>query len=208
MSPSEGVLEIARERMSEAVDVLSEAFFDYPVMTFTVGQAEDFPSRLRQLVEFFAMSRVYRGDLTLGVEGPPGKLVAVASINRPGSSPTPEALIQHRERLWSALGDDARLRYDNYDRACAPFEIEAPHYHLGMIGNLKRVRGQGYGRRLLEAVQARSAEDPNSTGVSLSTELAGNVPLYQHFGYTITGQGELAPGVPSWSFFRPDDPSP
>jgi GNAT superfamily N-acetyltransferase len=75
-----------------------------------------------------------------------------------------------------------------------------------MIGNLKRVRGQGYGRRLLEAVQARSAADPSSTGVSLTTELAGNVPLYQHFGYIILGQGDLAPGVPSWSFFRTDEP--
>ena len=207
MSDIEGVLEIARDRMTEVVDVLSEAFFDYPVMTFTVGRAEeDYPSRLRQLVEFFAMSRVYRDDLTLGVEDPSGRLVAVASVNRPGSSGTPEALLRHRERLWSSLGDDARARYDNYNRACSPFEVEDPHYHLGMIGNLKRVRGQGYGRRLLEAVQARSAADPNSTGVSLTTELAGNVPLYQHFGYIILGQGDLAPGVPSWSFFRTDEP--
>ena len=55
---------------------------------------------------------------------------------------------------------------------------------------------------LLECVEEISRDRPDSAGVSLSTEDPRNVPLYEHFGYRITGHARVAPELESWGFFR------
>jgi hypothetical protein len=63
---------------------------------------------------------------------------------------------------------------------------------------------RGHARALLEAVHALAAADPQSAGVSLSTELAKNVALYQHFGYAVVGHARVSPEMETWSLFRPN----
>lgn len=51
-----------------------------------------------------------------------------------------------------------------------------------------------------------SRADPESAGVSLTTETPRNLPFYEHFGYRILGQGETPDGkLRSWTLFRPDE---
>lgn len=40
-------------------------------------------------------------------------------------------------------------------------------------------------------------------GVSLHTENPGNVALYEHFGYEVTGRGRVAPELEAWILFGP-----
>jgi hypothetical protein len=57
---------VNRDGFQEAVDVLSEAFFDYPVMRYVIGDVgEDYSRRLRHLVSFFTEARFTRKDLVL-----------------------------------------------------------------------------------------------------------------------------------------------
>ena len=72
-----------------------------------------------------------------------------------------------------------------------------------MIGVRSRARGVGFGRKLIERVHLLSREDTTSEGVTLNTEKAANVPLYEHFGYKLVGHATVAPGLETWSFFRP-----
>jgi ribosomal protein S18 acetylase RimI-like enzyme len=74
-----------------------------------------------------------------------------------------------------------------------------------MIGTLREARGQGYGRILLEYVHAMSERDPDSRGVSLTTEDPANVSLYESFGYEITGHARVSADVETWAFYRPND---
>jgi ribosomal protein S18 acetylase RimI-like enzyme len=71
-----------------------------------------------------------------------------------------------------------------------------------MIGVRRAHQGSGLARRLLEAVHAHSHGDPGSAGVSLTTEHAPNLALYQRFGYRITGELPVAPGLHTWTLFR------
>jgi hypothetical protein len=59
------------------------------------------------------------------------------------------------------------------------------------------------GRRILDAVHAMSASHPESLGTSLTTEVAANVSLYEHFGYRRVGH-ETLPELESWGLFRED----
>jgi GNAT superfamily N-acetyltransferase len=74
-----------------------------------------------------------------------------------------------------------------------------------MIGVRREAKGKGVGRRLIEHVRLMSREDPDSQGVTLTTEDEGNVSLYQHFGYEIVGHATVGWELRTWGVFRPDD---
>jgi hypothetical protein len=73
-----------------------------------------------------------------------------------------------------------------------------------MIGVRRDRAGRGLGCALLDAIHAMSERDPDSTGISLTTETAANVPFYEHCGYDIVGHEQIVDGLETWGFFRPD----
>jgi GNAT superfamily N-acetyltransferase len=194
---------VGPDRFEEVVDVLCDAFFDYPAMRFFIGDAGvDYPHRLRLLIGFFTRARFLKNDLVLGIASE-GGLIAAANLNRPGSTPPSPALDDHRDQVFSELGEAVRLRYEAYSQTTARFERLEPHYHLGMIGVRQAEAGRGYGRLILEHVHELSRADPGSVGVTLTTETIQNVPFYQRFGYRIVGQDRVG-DIETWGFFRPD----
>jgi len=189
----------------QVVEVLSDAFHDYPVMRYVIGlDDEEYERRLRTLVEFFLQARVSRDEPVLGIaEGE--TIVAAALVTLPGSGPAPAALATHRERVWGELGTEAQVRYEAYGAAARPVLIDRPHHHLNMIGVRRSHAGRGLARRLLEAVHEMSREDPGSCGVTLTTEIWANVGLYEHFGYRVTGHARVSHVLDTWGMFRADD---
>lgn len=185
-------------------EVLCEAFYDYPVMRWVLAPAgTDYDQRLARMVGFFVAARILREEPLLGIEHE-GDLGAVAILSNLDGPPSPPELGVRRETLWAELGEAARARYEAYGSACAEHLAGGPHIHLNMIGTRRSARGKGFGRMLLEYVHDLSAGDPRSEGVSLTTEDPGNVPLYERFGYEITGRARLSDEVETWVFYRPD----
>ena len=208
------------ERAPEAIDVLCDAFSDYPVMRFVIGgpeahglpgpprgsaDAEAYVRSLRALITFFVMARVLRKEPILGLAGSGSSgLAGVATLTLPGSGPAPDALDEYRSRAWAQVGPDARDRYETLSVIWNEFAIEEPHHHLNMIGVRRMHAGQGLGRVLLDEVHRISREDPASAGVSLTTEDPRNVELYRHVGYEVVGEGHVPGGIRTWAMFRPD----
>jgi GNAT superfamily N-acetyltransferase len=198
------VLTLEPTAVPDVVAVLHESFFGYPVMRYVLGEEEpDYEKRLKTLVHFFVMARVFRDEELLGIYTD-GDLVGTALVSRPGGPDAVGEFYELRAAVWSTLGEDARDRYSAFGSACAPFQVDAPHLHLNMIGVRVSARGRGLSRRLLETVHELSRTDPRSVGVTLTTEVPANVSLYQHFGYEIVGQASVAPGLTTWGFFRAD----
>ncbi len=194
---------LSTDRSDDAVTVLCDAFFDYPVMRYVLGSKPEYPRRLNALVRLFVATRAYRNGLMLGVDDESGTPAASAMVDLPGERPHSPPLEELRESVWAELGADARARYDEYGRVGRENAPHEDHHHLGMIGVLHKAQGTGLGRILLEHVQALADADPNSNGVSLTTELARNVPLYEHFGYQVTAHARVAPDLETWAMFRP-----
>jgi len=187
-----------------ATAVLSEAFHDYPVMRWVLKDSrDDYDRRLRRLVRFFVDARLVRGEPLLGVEGAAG-IEAVAMVSYPDGPASPPELFVERDALWKDLGAEARARYEAFGDAFSPLLPAEAHVHLNMLGTRESARGKGHGRTLLETVHGHSAAHPRSCGVSLTTEVASNVPLYRHFGYAVIGRAHVAEGIDTWVFFRPD----
>ena len=195
---------VRRGRLDQAVAVLCDAFGDYPVMRYVLGWPHDqYDAHLVKLIDFFTLTRFLNQDVVLGVEGADGSLGAVANITRPGSEAAPEVAAL-REALWREVGIGARERYEELGRLWQPLGISEPHFHLNMIGSARSLRGEGAARLLLDELHTMSAIHPDSCGVTLTTDEPGNVSLYQHFGYRLTGEVDVPGAFRTWGFFRAD----
>ncbi|HEX7120964.1 MAG TPA: GNAT family N-acetyltransferase [Gemmatimonadaceae bacterium] len=198
---------LSAEHLDEIVDVLADAFYDYPVMRWVLGPTPPYDERLRRLITFFVSGRILRHETIFGVREAGGSLVAVATTTRPDSPPAPSALIELREATWATLGSGARARYEAFAAAGQTVPLPEPHYHLNMIGVRRAQQGTGLGRLLLDALHAHAEKDPRSAGVSLTTERESNVRLYQHVGYRVAGQVPVSEALTTWIMFRPRRPN-
>ncbi len=191
-------------RSEEAAAALADAFHNYPVMRYIIGEAgEDYGRRLHMLIGLFVAGRVLRGNPVLGIEEG-GLAIAVATITPPGDLKEPPELSTRREALWRDLGEGAKWRLENLVAVWDRLAVPGPQYHLNMLGVRRPHAGRGLGRLLLDAVHEMSRRDAASAGVSLSTEDPKNVPLYQHCGYQVRGHERVSEELETWVFFRPD----
>lgn len=182
------------------VDVLTEAFRDYPVMRYVLGpRATD--GALRRLVGFFVAARALRDEPMLAVASG-GRYVAAATMSIPGSTSSPPELATLREEVWAELGDEARGRYEGCGRIWQTFDVREPSVHVNMVGVRPAFRGRGLARLLLEEAQSISRGLGWSHGVSLTTEDPANVPFYQHLGYESTAHARIGPKLETWGMFR------
>jgi len=187
----------------DVIDVLSDAFHDYPVMRWVVGDDGDVPARVRRLITLFVTRRVMRGGPMFGVfDG--ARLVGAAILTLPVEPDPPTELATLADETWRDLGEGARTRYQAYAEATAPFFAGVgPHHHLNMIGVRTAHAGQGWARPLLDAVHQLADADPASAGVSLTTERIKNVKLYEYFGYGVIAERPVDEALTTWGLVRP-----
>jgi GNAT superfamily N-acetyltransferase len=204
VTDASAVVGLSREDVPQIVDVLAEAFHDYPVMRHVLGTGTDkYDAHLHRLIEFFVMARALRDEPMLGVYSG-ATLGAAAVVSYPDRQESPPELGDLREAVWQELGSAARARYEACGAVWQTLSVHVQHIHLNMIGVRSTAQGQGLGRRLLDRVHQLSLETSGSEGVTLTTEDEANVPLYQRAGYEIVGHSRIAPGLETWSFFRRD----
>ncbi len=196
------VLPLGPADADSITDVLLDAFRDYPVMRYVLGDGPGYPERLRTLIGFFVAARVLRGEPLYGIRAADGTLAGAAIMSWTAPTVVPEELERRREATWAELGAAERARYEEYGAAASGCALPAPHWHLNMIGVRRASAGQGLGRLLLDAVHRHSDSDPRSPAVSLTTETRENVALYQHVGYRVVGQARVSEGLETWGMAR------
>jgi GNAT superfamily N-acetyltransferase len=176
------------ENIPEVSDVLCEAFYNYPVMKYVLGEKQDYDTRLRKAVTFFVSARTLRKEPLLGIYNSENKLVAAATVTLPGEIPSPPELFKLRDELWAELGSEEKARYENYGNVAFGLLPKEPHHHLNMIGVRNAYQGKGLARLLINKVEELVSEHPTSNGVSLNTEVESNVNFYLHLGYELLGK--------------------
>lgn len=196
------VIILHKQNLPEITDVLCEAFFNYPVMKYVLGEKVDYDTRLRKLVTFFVSARALRNDPMFGIYDSENKLAAAAVVTLPGDIQIPEELKRRREILWNELGKEEETRYEKYGSAASGLLPKEPHHHLNMIGVRNAYQGKGLARKLIDKVEKLVYEHPTSTGLSLNTEVESNVNFYLHLGYELVGQAEVDKGIQTWGFFK------
>jgi GNAT superfamily N-acetyltransferase len=197
------VTHVPAERAGEVVDVLCDAFREYPVMRWVLGRSNPrYDEQLRTLFGFFLAARYAWNETVLAADRD-GVLLGAALVSGDRDGNEPPALGRAREATWRELGEEARARYGAFGEACR-VDVDGTHLHLNAIGVRHAEAGRGIGRRLLDAVHAMSESDPRSCGVTLSTESPANVPMYEHVGYRVIHHARVNHELETWAMFRPD----
>ncbi|MFG2224287.1 GNAT family N-acetyltransferase [Streptomyces sp. NPDC048644] len=110
------------------------------------------------------------------------------------------------QELQDILGDRAPLFRDAVEAAAEHTPGEA-HWYLAVIGADPAARGQGHGSALLRSGLAQA--DAAGLPVYLESSKPSNLPIYEHFGFTVLGEMQLPGGGPTlWAMRRaPRTPS-
>ncbi|MDX2406119.1 GNAT family N-acetyltransferase [Streptomyces microflavus] len=105
------------------------------------------------------------------------------------------------EELRRILGDRADLFRDAVMTA-AGHTPQEPHWSLALIGADPAAQGQGHGARLLRSGLAKA--DAAGQPVYLESSKASNLPVYEHFGFTVREEFRLpGDGGPTlWGMWR------
>jgi GNAT superfamily N-acetyltransferase len=191
--------EVARKAVAAELDAvaatLGRAFFDDPVMTWLMPEAEH---RRAGLPRFFARTvgvihlshdLVYTTDGFAGcaVWDPPESWT-VGLFTQARLAPSMVALCGRRVmRLLSLLSAMERQH------------LREPHYYLAQIGTDPAHQGHGVGASLLAPMLARC--DAEKKAAYLESSNRRNVPFYQRQGFEPTGAIELKNG-PSLTLMR------
>jgi GNAT superfamily N-acetyltransferase len=174
--------------LTTAGDVLARAFHDDPVIGWLLpggaGAAGLFTTLARHV---HAITEVAYDDQ--------GAMAGAALWDPPGHRPDDEAAIPG---FVESMGD--RLSYGLLlDEAFAKHRPAQPYWYLAQIGTLPEARGTGAGGALLRSGLDRCAGLP----VHLESSKESNIPLYEKYGFAVTGRFELPDGPPLWSMWRP-----
>lgn len=196
------VKKLSKLHIPEITDVLCEAFYNYPVMKYVLGEKEDYDTRLNKAVTFFVSARALRKEPLLGIYNSENKLVAAATVTLPGEIPSPLELFELRDKLWEEIGSEEKARYENYGNVASSLLPKEPHHHLNMIGVRNTYQGKGLARQLINAVEELVSAHPTSTGLSLNTEVEANVIFYLHLGFKLLGKADVDKDIVTWGFFK------
>jgi ribosomal protein S18 acetylase RimI-like enzyme len=193
---------LSENNISDIIRVLCDAFYDYPVMHYVLGNKNNYKERLYKLVGFFVEARVLRKEPILGVYNSENMLVAAAIVTLPGNIPAPEKLIERRKKLWQELGSEEQKRYEFYGNAAGALQPPQPHHHLNMIGVIAKYKGKRLASMLIDAIEELVRSHPDSSGLSLNTETESNVKLYLHLGFNLIAYTKVDDSLVTRAFFK------
>ena len=181
-----------RADVGETADVLARAFHDDPAFSWI------FPvegSRTRRLRTYFATElrheSLRHGAVEVARNG--GRIAGAAAWFPPGTWPAgtkASALPGYLRAFGRRLGVGSRYM----SIAIRAYPGEQPHWYLAVIGVDPSQQGQGVGAALLRSRLERC--DKEGSAAYLESSNVENVPLYEHFGFRVTGALGLPEGAP------------
>jgi GNAT superfamily N-acetyltransferase len=179
---------------------MARAFYDDPIMIWLLS---DDQARAAQLPRLFAAITRHHHLAAGGVEvACQGSDIGAAALWDPPH--------QWRESRWEQLAQTpAFLRIFGFKsaKARAVQELmkrthpEEPHWYLAAIGSDPSVRGKGFGQVLMRSRLERC--DAEYCPAYLESTKSENLPYYERFGFTVTGEIVLPEGGPTmWPMWR------
>lgn len=176
------------EDASLVSDILTEAFYDDPVMNWMFGG----PKPISNL--FSILTRhVY---LVCGVGDVAGESAAALWLpanTRPKLSKFRE--LQLAVHTFKGGGIGAVRRMSELSSTLGANHPRAPHYYLFAVGVRKAMQGHGLGGRTIRKGLERADQD--GVAAYLENSKARNTALYERCGFEATGYLPLPEGAPS-----------
>ena len=191
---------LSHKELPAAGEILLHSFRDYEVMRYMFNQAKgDYDALVTEFLLYFCRMSLAHNWPCLGLFEN-NKLLAVTA-GRGVEEELQQSFIDEFDHFCAKVGTKAAEKIHRYEQGSADMHHSEPHYFVEVIGVHPEHQGKGYAKELLLAFELASQQDPVSTGVCLNTESPGNVPFYEHMGYTLTIDRAID-NIHSWCFFK------
>lgn len=194
MTPA--VVKAAPIDVRRVVDVLQQAFFDDPVMSFLLPDQRTRRWHLAQLFSIelrhhhLPLNSVWTTPDYAGAAlwSPPGHWSLPKSTLARQSLPLARVFGRHLGRTLRTLSTVEKAH---------PRE---PHWYLAVLGTAPQHQGQGVGSALLAPVLERC--DHEGVAAYLESSKESNIPFYERFGFEVVNNVRLPGGPPVWAMWR------
>ena len=196
------IVPLDAKHKDDIVELLFNAFENYPLMQFFFGNA--YQNSARNYWKYVCDIASIIDAILLGAFTE-GKLQGFALVLPPKQPQEDcESVITYlKEQLTTVIGEEIVMRIDEYVNFQDANKRSQPHFYLDLISVHPRSQGKGLGKALLSQVHVMSEQHRHSCGVGLETQTEQNVAYYERFGYRIYRTTELD-GVKTWFMFRHD----
>lgn len=187
--------------IGDVAEVLRRAFIGDPFVDALFPDADDRPRRARRL---FAVQTAfeYLPNGLVEVADSGDRIVGAALWARPGTPRITRTLSSLRSapHLVEALGLRRVVSLGAFVRDCARYVPERPHWYLADLGTAPEARGTGAGGALLRSGLGRA--DTEGLPVHLESSKAENIPIYEKFGFRVTGTVRMPDGPELYTMLR------
>ena len=193
----------AQTDVRELSAALGRAFYDDPVAMWMLPSEDSRPARL---AKFFATMTRHHHLAGGGVEvASDGTGIGAAALWDPPNRWQHSVAEQLRMLPSFVIGFGLRLaigrKLTELLEAMEREHPEEPHWYLATIGSDTRVRGRGFGQALMRSRLDRC--DAEHAPAYLESSKPENIPYYQRFGFTVTGEIAIPCDGPTlWPMWR------
>jgi GNAT superfamily N-acetyltransferase len=193
----------AQTDVRELSAALGRAFYDDPVAMWMLPSEDSRPARL---AKFFATMTRHHHLAGGGVEvASDGTGIGAAALWDPPNRWQHSVAEQLRMLPSFVIGFGLRLaigrKLTELLEAMEREHPEEPHWYLATIGSDTRVRGRGFGQALMRSRLDRC--DAEHAPAYLESSKPENIPYYQRFGFTVTGEIAIPGDGPTlWPMWR------
>jgi ribosomal protein S18 acetylase RimI-like enzyme len=193
----------ARADVRELSATLGRAFYDDPVAMWMLPGER---SRTARLSKFFATMTRHHHMAGGGVEVASGGTgIAAAALwdppNRWRHSPGEQLRMTPSFIIGFGLRPAIARRPNELLELMKRVHPEEPHWYLATIGSDPSVRGEGFGQALMRSRLDRC--DAEHAPAYLESSKPQNIPYYERFGFTVTGEIKIPGRGPTlWPMWR------
>lgn len=186
-----GLFRPGRDRIGQASEMLTRAFFNDPKLTYVLTEPQDREAMGTHLLTFELNYGMHYGRVYATSPGMEG--VAVWLPSSKSAITFWRAFRSGGMALSKNLGKENMKRLMNFSDQVDAYHARhapGPHCYLFFIGVDPEMQGRGFAGKLIRPVLDRL--DQKGTDCYLHTQNENNIGLYEHFGFEVVEQVTLA----------------
>lgn len=179
-----------------AAATLARAFIDDPLICYLLPGEATRPTKMPRLFKL-----LFKLGLPYGCCDVTSDLGAVALWRPPNRWEIPYwQYITNAREFLGLFGVGGALKVMSTMEVIEKRHPHEPHWYLQAIGTDPAKQGKGYGGVVIRRQLA--AADDARVPAYLESSKANNIPIYQSFGFEVTGEINLPDGPTLWPMWR------
>ncbi len=193
-----GPRRVSEEEYGKVVEILSEAFFEDPMIKYVFKDRER--KEIRRLYGVMTKAYAPSSDIYFDSEEPNGMIQWIDSEKEPG------VMAWLRSGAMRMIGSPVSSLFRLMKTGMEIFKTQKEcmkehNLHLILLAVLPRKKGMGIGKKLMNLY----IQEADSRGLPcyLETQNPSNLGYYESFGFSVVKEIEISPELRSWSMVRP-----